>query len=87
MWRSDGKEIFYHGFLTSELKSVSVELSDTFRAGIPETLFEVTARPGRRPPYDVATDGSRFIVNVLVGAESGKPLTLVQNWTELVKSR
>ena len=50
MWRSDGKEIFYYAFLISELKSVSVELSDTFRAGIPETLFEVTARPGNRPP-------------------------------------
>ncbi len=87
MWRSDGKEIFYYAFLTSELKSVSVELSDTFRAGIPETLFEVTARPGNRPPYDVAADGSRFLINVLLGAESAEPLTLVQNWTELIKSR
>ena len=49
-----------------------------------------TARPlfGSIPPplghvYDVSKDGQRFLVRVEVQAD--EPLTLVQNWTGLLK--
>jgi len=86
-WSAAGDEIFYWSLTGNEFRRVAVETGDSFRAGLPETLFEATRRPGVRSPYDVSSDGKLFLVNTLLGAESGEPLTLVQNWTEILEQR
>jgi hypothetical protein len=60
--------------------------SDTFKAEIPEPLFEprVGAISGDSP-YDVAADGRRFLVNALVEENVPAPVTVVLNWTADLK--
>jgi Tol biopolymer transport system component len=85
-WRRDGRELFY---LSADGKLMAVEVdgsSDTFEAGVPVPLFEtrVGAISGDSP-YDVAADGRRFLVKVLVGENAPAPVTVVLNWTADVK--
>jgi hypothetical protein len=82
-WREDGKEIFYVGLnrtlMAAEvsIKSGSVEVGAIRSLGIPVTA------PHYR--YDVSADGQRFLVAAPV--EQKSPLTLVQNWTALLKKK
>lgn len=58
-----------------------------FEAGAARPLFE--ARPrlagyvgyGTGHPYDVSTDGQKFLINTAVGQTTSAPITLVFNWT------
>jgi Tol biopolymer transport system component len=94
-WRRDGKEIFYIGN-DRKLRAVPVRPSDKgFDISTPEVLFEVpasgggaaTALLGRVAGYDVAADGQRFLFNVLVGeaANTPTPITVITNWTTMLK--
>jgi Tol biopolymer transport system component len=78
-WRSDGKEIFY---LTTRgrLMAASVDGSGAqFNVGAETPLFDV--RPTRGDwPYDVTSDGQRFIVNTRIEQTTASPLTVVVNW-------
>jgi serine/threonine protein kinase len=61
--------------------AVQVRLDPAFQAGTPAALFSV-------PPdsdYDVSADGQRFLVNSPSGEESSPPLTLLTDWTALLK--
>jgi Tol biopolymer transport system component len=83
-WRADGKEIFYelNGTLMAaeiSIKSGSVEVGAIRSLGIPVTW------PAYR--YDVSTDGQRFLVATTREQNSPAPLTLVQNWTALLKKK
>jgi eukaryotic-like serine/threonine-protein kinase len=85
-WRRDGRELFY---LSADGKLMAVEVdgsSDTFEAGVPAPLFEprVGSISGDSP-YDVAADGRRFLVNVLVEENAPVPVTVVLNWTADLK--
>jgi serine/threonine protein kinase len=83
-WRGDGKEMFYldaNGMLTA----VSISAGSSFSSGAPQPLFRV--RP-RSPisntdlfAYDVAKDGSRFLVNRYVKPSSVPPLEILLNAT------
>ena len=84
LWRKDGKELFY---LNSDdnLMSVSIKLgADSVQADAPNSLFSlaksILSVNGLVAPYDVTSDGNRFIV---VTVEQGKsfPINLVTNWT------
>lgn len=82
-WRADGKEIFYHdreGTLMATEVSVR---NGALEVGKTQTLFE-GVDPARGYLYDVTADGQKFIVS-RIGGSGGTPLTLVQNWTELLK--
>jgi Tol biopolymer transport system component len=83
-WRGDGKELFYvapGGTLTA----VPVNGEGTFTSGTPVPLFQVHARSPISSTdlfsYDVAEDGSRFIVNRFVRPDHPAPLTIVLNAT------
>ena len=84
-WREDGKEIFYIGLngmlMAAEvaIKNGKVELGGTRSLGIPVT------HPHYR--YDVSIDGQRFLVAAPREQKSPAPLTLVQNWTLLLKNK
>ena len=78
-WRNDGTELWY---LTPDLKIMSVALSlgPAFQASEPKMLFEMP--PGTRAQ---ATDGNRFLLAVPTRRSLQVPITVVQNWPELMK--
>jgi Tol biopolymer transport system component len=82
-WRADGKEIFYAG-LDGLLMAAEVSVkTPTIEVGAVRPL-------GIRVPYstaylyDVSADGQRILAAV---PKSHAPLTLVENWTELLKKK
>jgi eukaryotic-like serine/threonine-protein kinase len=82
-WSRSGRELFYRQ--ADKMMAVDVETSPTFRAGRPRTLLEgrFVARG-----YDVAPDGSRFLMIKEDPAESGPArVNVVLNWFEEVKRR
>jgi Tol biopolymer transport system component len=90
-WSRDGRELFYVS--GRNMMSVPVEKQEADLAfGQSRTLFEkqlqtygATAfyQPSR---YDVSSDG-RFLVLLRAGEEAPPPISLVFNWTELLKRR
>ena len=86
-WRSDGKELFYIS-AGSQMMSVDVSLTPTFKAGIPKALFPapILGGPGSTGSthYDVTADGKRFLINSMNPETNtgGKapPITVVLNW-------
>jgi Tol biopolymer transport system component len=84
-WRADGKEIFYitqDGTLMAaevSVKGTSVEVGPVRRLGIRVVQ--------NRYSYDVSADGQRILAAVPVGQKSSPPLTLVENWTDLLKKK
>ena len=81
-WRGDGKELFYLS-PDNKMMAVPLETSPAFHAGAPAPLFSV--HPGNGSVYDVAADGKRFLVNSLPADQGSPPLSLLVNWTSLLK--
>lgn len=83
-WRADGKEIFYHD---REGTLIATEVSvrnGVLEVGKSQTLVE-GIDPARGYQYDVTADGQKFLVSRSGGSGGGTPLTLIHNWTELLK--
>ncbi len=85
-WRRDGKELYYVG-ADDNLMAVPVETDANFSAGAPVALFDVGSYGRRevRYAYDVSADGQKFLLLRPLEDASTRPLTVVQNWTELLK--
>jgi Tol biopolymer transport system component len=80
-WRRDGKELY---FLDPDGKVMAAEvLADpVFRPGVPHILFSDAANLRH---FDAAPDGNRFLV-AMPGAQTRQsPLTVVMNWTAMLK--
>ena len=78
-WRNDGKEIFYVS-IDHVVTAVPVTESEgQIRLGAAHPLFRGQGNAG-----DVTPDGKRFLVN-LAGDQDTKPITLVTNWTLVLK--
>jgi Tol biopolymer transport system component len=83
-WRHDGKEIFYVGpdatLMAAEvtLNASSIDVGQVRPLGI----AVVTTRGF---PYDVSLDGRRILVVTEAERTDSTPLTLVQNWTAILK--
>jgi len=62
--------------------SVEIVTSPVFRAGVPHALFQITsplsALPSLLFPWDVASDGKRFLLPA--PAANAQPFTVVLNW-------
>ena len=82
-WRGDGKELFYLS-LDNKIMAVPLEAAPAFHAGTPVALFSVHPQ-GAGSVYDVAADGKRFFVNRLPADQGSPPLSLLVNWTSLLK--
>ena len=84
-WRGDGKEIYYVS-PGRKLMAVPVTTTPAFDSGTPVALFDA---PVRRDfsyrQYAVTRDGSRFLLNRMVGEEGTRPLVLVQNWASALR--
>jgi Tol biopolymer transport system component len=79
-WSADGDEIFYLD-ATQNLVTVPVSTGDTFKAGMPETLFDAGLFPlTARNRYSVTDDGQRFLMLSPISGESIRPISVVLNW-------
>lgn len=84
-WRGDGKELYYMA-ADGKMMAVDISAGSTFHAGVPQPLFEIPLRGVGRafPPWDVTSDGKRFLF-VGPGEETAEtPFTFVLNWTSLL---
>jgi Tol biopolymer transport system component len=85
-WTRSGRELCYRQ--ADKMMAVDVETKPTFRAGRPRTLFEGRYLNHGFKRYDVAADGSRFLMIKEDPAESGPAhVNVVLNWFEEVKRR
>jgi Tol biopolymer transport system component len=81
IWSPDGREIFYLD-AGQNLVSVQVETGQSFKAGLPNTLFEAGLVPTvQRNRYVISNDGERFLMLTPMDSQSNPPMTVVQNWT------
>ena len=80
-WRADGKEVFYIG-PGSTLTAMDIQPGEVLKVGSPRSLFDF---PGGLEGWDVTPDGQRFLANVPVLESNALPLSLVVNWTALLK--
>lgn len=88
VWARDGRTLFYRN--RGKLMSVAIDATATLTVGETTELFDMPAVVGSPglPAYDVAADGSRFLI-VLPGP-SEVPLSTLQmtsGWTRLVAPR
>jgi Tol biopolymer transport system component len=83
-WRGDGRELVY---LSREGNVVSVEITEEqgWRPGTPVVLFRA-AVPDAFGPTDISysRDGTRFVINTVLGDPPVPPLHVVVNWPQLV---
>jgi Tol biopolymer transport system component/predicted Ser/Thr protein kinase len=79
-WSHDGSEIFYLD-ATEDLVTVPVSSDATFRASMPEKLFDARLFPlvGRNR-YVVTDNGERFLTLSMMTGESIRPISVVLNW-------
>ncbi|HEX5854746.1 MAG TPA: protein kinase [Thermoanaerobaculia bacterium] len=83
VWRRDGKELFYLA-PDHKLMAVAVKAGATFEMEAPQALFEARLKEDPDREFDVSADGQRFLL-VTPGDESTPPISLVQNWTVLLR--
>ena len=84
-WRRDGTEIFYLA-LDNQLMAATVNgKGSSFEVGAVKPLFQTHALNAARYPYDVSTDGQRFLVNTAPVQTTAAPITVVLNWTAGLK--
>jgi len=86
-WRRDGKELFY---VTAErrLAAVPIVAGETFQAGNPSDLFDVSFAPtGVNPyPYAVSANGQRFLVITPEETTSSAAISVVLNWASALRN-
>jgi len=82
-WRKDGRELFYLAF-DGTMMAVPITAGATLSPGIPESLFQtgITVNPVL-DQFAVTGDGQRFLLAVPL--EFAPPITVVLNWTALLK--
>jgi serine/threonine protein kinase len=84
-WRGDGKELF---FLDPTDKIVAVDVNasgNAVRLGTPHDLFQTVGIQREYGPFDVSTDGKKFLMNSGNLKEGSDPFTLVLNWPAELK--
>jgi serine/threonine protein kinase len=89
IWKSAGEIIFAD--LESRLMTASVRGENDLAFGTPQILFQMPEQPIPFGSFDfsnygVAPDGQRFLVHHSSEQErASESLTLVQNWTEMIR--
>jgi dipeptidyl aminopeptidase/acylaminoacyl peptidase len=77
-WRNDGKGLFYIA-PGGTLMGVDVTAGTEFRVGQTTPLFKFPA-VATNPVWDVASDGTRFLVAAPLQPNAQSPFTVVLNW-------
>jgi len=89
-WSRDEKELFY---ISPENRLMAVAVNATpgrMAIGVPHPLFTIHPRPPVRLdayPYDVTSDGQRFVVNTLMEDTTATAITVVLNWADGLTKR
>jgi Tol biopolymer transport system component/predicted Ser/Thr protein kinase len=89
-WRRDGRELFYYA-LDGQLMVVPITGDTALAFGAAVPLFRPRlpygpiATPFVQPQYDIARDGQRLLLNVVVGQDDTPSMTVLQNWTAALK--
>ncbi len=79
-WRGDAAELFFTN-AGGDLYSAEIDGSgETFDVGAIKKLFSWNLAPGFRWPYDVSSDGQKFLLNRGTAAAESDPMTVVLNW-------
>lgn len=88
-WRGDGKEIYY---LTPDRKLMAAAVNagrDGLTVSVPQQLFstQMHLRPSGAPlvPYDISSDGKKFLMDAKLADQGESALTVVVNWLGAVK--
>jgi len=91
-WRRDGSEIFFVDYDSRQLMAASVNgkgrdfsvhaVNPLFDIRSSE-MFSLSSYSGYR--YDVSPDGRRFLANMALEQTASTPITVVLNWTSLLK--
>jgi serine/threonine protein kinase len=90
-WRADGKELFYLA-PDRHLMALPINVGSSLHRDTPRRLFEAPVSsllsPGiTRNQYLVTGDGQRFLINQPVGKSSLFAITVVVDWTQVLKRR
>jgi len=87
-WRRDGRELFY---ISTDNKIMSAEITEqesSLLIGKVRSLFQINPVPfAGGSNYDVTSDGNKFVVASLAPSQVSEPLTVVINWTALLKQK
>ena len=85
LWRQDGKELYYLS-LDGKMMAVDIKADARIESGIPHLLFntglEVDLNDSQ---YAVTADGQRFLLLKPISETTPIPITVVPNWTALLK--
>ena len=84
VWRRDGKELFYLA-PDRKLMAVAIRAGAAFESEAPAPLFQTRVRIDMDRHYDVSADGQRFLMTMPLEDGTSPPITLVQNWTALLR--
>ena len=85
LWRRDGKELFY---ISLDNKIVFAEIaaqSTSLVIGKVTPLFQANPVSSNGWPYNISSDGRKFVVDTQADDQTSEPLTLVVNWAALLK--
>jgi eukaryotic-like serine/threonine-protein kinase len=86
-WRADGKELF---FLSQDNRMTSAEINESangIEIGKVQPLFQTHVAPLASWSYDVTPDGKKFVIVSEASQLGFAPVTLITNWTELLKQK
>jgi len=84
-WKRDGTELYYLG-LDGRMMAVNIRSGAKLDAGSPRALFETGISVSvSRDQYAVTPDGQRFLLLKPLSDAAQAPLTVVVNWTRLLR--
>ncbi|MDO8680508.1 MAG: protein kinase [Acidobacteriota bacterium] len=79
-WARDGRELFFRS--GAAVMSVAISPSPKFSAGQPRMLFQARSAGG----YSVGRDGRFLMIENMLATTTARPVTVVLNWLEELKS-
>ena len=84
-WRKDGRELYYLA-LDGKMMAVDISGDSKLEPGIARPLFdtELNVDPVN-DQYSVTPDGRRFLILKPLSEAASTPITVVLNWTSLLK--
>ena len=86
LWAPNGRELYYVS-PRGELMSVAVQTAPDFVAGKPLALFDAVDPRYVNRPFDITSDGARFVFAKELEDPSKAQFVVVQNWFEELKAR
>jgi serine/threonine protein kinase len=85
-WRGDGQELFFIGLDGSRVMAASVRTQGSgIESDTPKTLFRLPIMLEVPSPYDVTSDGQRFLLLERTISQA-TPLAVVLNWQESLRN-